>query len=178
MTSKLPFILIGMGVIIAGVSWLGYQNVNRPSDIEIMQDYRAEQARISEESAQLMHKVLPIPPSCNSITVKPVFDICEAEPREGTPWPNWLPMATVEEQICLLDAFHQTNAHAFAILRKTYESVPPTNEQMGEFACDVFGGVLWAEGLNTDDPTQSVTGFIVGYYQDRSESDYDADNPY
>lgn len=175
MSLKLPLVLIVGGIVIGGISWFGYQYVNKTSDeeliLETLQEARIAEEQSSEDREALMRKILPVPSSCATITVKSVSDICDTEPDDFVSWPNWALSATPQEQTCLLDTFYQTNAHASKINGENYERSVPTNRQMGNFACDIYSSIMWIEGdFDINDTTLSITEFITGFYRHRADS--------
>lgn len=170
MKNKLPIILILGGVLIAGITWIGSQNMDYKSDAQIIQEAIWKEQSAAAEAAGLKTKVLSAPEECRSVTTKFIFDYAELEPDDFVSWPNWTDTANVVEQACILAALHQTNAHAFAIQRKEYTRPDPSNLSTARFINDVSIASSWTDDVDYGDTDASAFALITGFYVDRAKS--------
>ena len=170
----LPLGLILGAVVIAATVWLGSQNTKTASDAELIQEaileQRAQEQQRLEAAARLMTKVLPAPASCEGLTTQFVYDICATEPDDLVSWPDWTQIAGPAQQACILDAFHQTNAHAFEIRGEVYDPAAPDNTRVTRFISDLCSASLWTDGIDYGDADKAVSDLVAGYYADRADS--------
>ena len=168
------FFILFMALFIAGVSWYGYRHVNKPSDDEILRDaildYQQDQRDQAARAGELSKKVLSAPASCEGLTTGFVYAYCETEPDPGEDWEDWRQMFNMAQGTCVMDAFHQTNAHAFEIQGKPYNPVDPGVNRVARFVSDLCGASLWTDGVDWGDEDASLTTLINGYYADRATS--------
>jgi hypothetical protein len=169
----LPIALILGGVVIAMTVGIGIKTVNSRSEAEIILDTIHEQrfsdAQQADDAAHLMAMILPTPESCAGLSTRFVFRICDGEPNEGRPWPDWKELLEPEEQTCILSAFHQTNAHAYRIRGEEYVGLVPRNERVSAFVSDLCSAVLWADHMSWGDE-RPLSELINAFYADRAES--------
>ena len=174
MSKKLPLILIVGGLLVGGITWLGYTTVNKKSSdqvlLESMAEMRANERNEAEKRRELMDMVLVAPASCEGLNTKFLFDYMEYEPDPGGDWPDWTNLASQAEQSCILDAFHQTNVHAFKIQGKDYKKAAPGTNRVANFMSDVSRASLFTDGVNYGDPDASLEMLVNGYYADRATS--------
>ena len=174
MKKLFPWILILGGAAIAAIVIWGNSTVSEKSDAQILQEASLElqeKEQDARESAEaLMKKVLSAPESCAGLSTAVVFAISDTEPDEGSDWPDWTKIANEAEQACLIDAFNQTNAHAFAIRGEVYETEAPDFNRISRFISDVSRASLFTDGVNYGDQDASLDTLITGFYADRAES--------
>ncbi|MEZ6000238.1 hypothetical protein [Hyphomonas sp.] len=174
MKTLVPFILVICGLGLAAFVWYGNKRASQVSDEQRVLDAVLEQqeaARAAQERAsELMAEILPAPAACDGLTTGTVFSICEMEPYPGEDWPDWTAAASPAEQACLLDSFHQTNAHAYEIRSETYDGADPDANRMGRFVSDLCTAALWTDGIDYGDTDKSLSDLIAGYYTDRATS--------
>jgi hypothetical protein len=169
-----PVALILGGVAIAAIIWFGMKSVNTKSDVELINEaileMRDQEAQQREDAAMLMATVLPSPGSCAGVTTGIAFAICEGETEHGGPLPDWTAMTSSAEQACILDAFHQTNAHAFRIRGEDYDEAAPDDVRVKTFVADLCDAILWSDGIGWGDTDSPLTALIDAFYADRAES--------
>jgi len=160
--------------MIGGITWFGSQYASQKSDDQVLQeamnDLANQQEVAAAEAANLAAKVLTAPAECQGVTTKFVFDYVGLEPDDFVSWPNWTDTASATDQACILAAFHQTNAHAFAIQGQDYVKSDPPNLSVARFVEDLSSAALWTDDVEYDDPNASAFALISGYYVDRAES--------
>ena len=137
---------------------------------EAILEMQAQEEKQREEAARLMATVLPTPGSCADVTTGIVFAICEGETEDGAPLPDWTAMASPGEQACILDAFHQTNAHAYRIRREDYDGAAPDDVRVKTFVIDLCEAILWSDGIGWGDTHSPLPALIDAFYADRAES--------
>lgn len=176
MSKKLGAILVIGGLAIAGIIWAGQNAVSKKSDAEWIQEGLMEQREAAErarvEALALSEKVLVAPESCAAAKTGVLYSFCDMEPYADKPWPSWADHADDAAQTCIKDAFHNTNAHAFAIQAKTYEISPIPNPRIANFISDLCSASLFTEGIDYGDRDKSVSDLINGFYADRAESSF------
>lgn len=174
MKSVLPSILVTAVIVAAVIAWFANQRASQPSEAERVQeamlDLQADERRKAERAEELMQMVLPAPESCDGLTTGFLFAICESEPDDFVSWPDWTQIANGAEQRCVLDSFHQTNAHAADIRGETYEPEPPENNRVTRFVSDLCTAALWTDGIDWGDKEASASDLVSGYYADRATS--------
>lgn len=174
MKKILPVILGLGGLAIAAIVWFGMKSVNTKSDVALLNEtileMQAEEARQREDAAMLMETVLPSPDSCAGVTTGIAFAICEGETEHGGPLPDWTAMASPAEQACILDAFHQTNAHAFRIRGEDYDRAAPDDVRVKTFVADLCDAILWSDGIGWGDTDSPMIALIDAFYANRAES--------
>ena len=174
MSKKLPIVLIVGGLVIGGLSWLGYQQMNKKSDDEILMDaamdLMQQQRHAEEERSTLMTKVLSAPEECEGVKTAIVFQIIEGEPDIGKDWPDWTDFATPKERRCIMTAFHQTNEHAFRIQGKEYKRRKLDINRTSKFISEVATAALFTDGVSFGDEDSSLVTLIDGYFADRATS--------
>ena len=177
-----PVVLILGGVAIVAFVWFGMKSVNTKSDTELLNDaifeMQAQEEKQREEAATLMATVLPTPDSCAGVTTGIAFAICEGETEHGAPLPDWTAMASPGEQACILDAFHQTNAHAYRIRREDYDGAAPDDVRVKTFVIDLCEAILWSDGIGWGDTDSPLPALIDAFYADRAESRVTPKRPY
>ena len=177
-----PVVLILGGIAIAAIVWFGMKSVKTKSDTELLNDaifeMQAQEEKQREEAATLMATVLPTPDSCAGVTTGIVFAICEGETVDGGPLPDWTAMASPAEQACILDAFHQTNAHAYRIRREDYDGAAPDDVRVKTFVIDLCEAILWSDGIGWGDTDSPLPALIDAFYADRAESRVTPKRPY
>ncbi len=174
MKTILPLILLLGGLAIAAIVWYGNKQTSTQSDdarlMEAILDQQDQARQDADRASRLMAQILPAPATCEGLMTQAVFSLCEMEPDIGNDWPDWKDAASSGEQACLLDAFHQTNAHAYEIRGETYDGADPDNNRMGRFVSDLCTASLWTDGIDYGDGDKSLSDLIAGYYADRATS--------
>ncbi len=174
MKTLIPFILVICGLGLAAFVWYGNKRADRASDEQRVLDAvlaQQEEARAAQERANaLMTQVLPAPAACDGLTTGVVFGLCELEPDPGEDWPDWTDAASPAEQACLLEAFHQTNRHAYEIRRESYDGAAPDANRMGRFVSDLCTAALWTDGIEIGATDKPLSDLIAGFYADRATS--------
>ncbi len=174
MKSKLPYVLLIGGIVIAGISWWGYQTVSTPTDTEVLHqailDQHQRDLQQAENAAALSAQVLTAPESCAGLTTAFIFNVCDLEPDPGNNWPDWRTIASPAEQTCIVDALEKTNAHAHAIQNVEHTPADPTTNQAGRFISDVCTASLFTDGVDYGDADASASALIGGFFADRATS--------
>jgi hypothetical protein len=174
MKTLIPFILLICGLGLAGFVWYGNKRAAEVSDEQRVLDAvleQQEEARAAQERANtLMSQTLPVPAACDGLMTATVFSLCEMEPDVGEDWPDLAATSSPKERACLLDTFHQTNAHAYDIRGESYDGVDPDSNRMGRFVSDLCSAALWTDGIDYGDTDKSLSDLIAGYYANRAES--------
>nr|WP_321359843.1 hypothetical protein [uncultured Hyphomonas sp.] len=174
MKTLIPFILLICGIGLAAFVWYGNKRASEKSDEERVLEAVLEQqeaARAAQERAStLMAEILPVPPACDGLTSVTVFSLCEMEPDAGEDWPDLADTSTPKERACLLDSFHQTNAHAYEIRGESYDGIDPDANRMGRFVSDLCTAALWTDGIDYGDTDKPLSNLIAGFYADRATS--------
>ncbi len=174
MKTLVPFILLICGLGLAAFVWYGNKRASEVSDEQRVLDAVLEQqeaARAAQERAnELMAQVLPAPAACDGLTTGTVFSLCEMEPDVGEDWPDLAAIASPQERACLMDTFHQTNAHAYEIRGESYDGADPDSNRLGRFTSDLCTAALWTDGIDYGDTDKPLSDLIAGYYANRAES--------
>ena len=174
MKNWLPWVLILGGAAIAAIVYWGSTEVSKKSDAEILQEaimsQRAAEEAARQSAEELSQKLLPAPASCAGLVTSVVFAVCDTEPYPEEDWPDWTLIASADEQACLVDAFHQTNAHAYEVRGETYDEEAPTGNRMGWFISAVCGASLFTDGVDYGAADASLSDLIAGFHAERAES--------
>jgi|GEM_PF-4056363 len=104
----LSLLLIGGGLVIAGITMYGYNSVNEKSDWEIIQE---TQAKIAADAATARAALMPVPESCAGVTLAAFNRACENEVYEGEtpiPWATGLSRAGAK---CVGDTVNAKRAY-------------------------------------------------------------------
>jgi hypothetical protein len=170
---NLPIILIAGGLLVGGITYFGNQIANKPSSDEalleaIRSQQRTEQAK-QVELSELRSLVLKAPASCGGIMTSVFFGLCDKEPYDGVPAPDWKTGLTDAESQCVTDAFHETNQHAYKFMQQEYASDAPSNMQVIQFACDVGGASFYAENIDYGDANGSALELITAFHTERAK---------
>ena len=169
-----PFVLILGGAAIAAIVWFGMKSVNTKPDVELLNEaileMQAQEQQQRDGAAILMATALAAPDSCAGVTTGIAFAICEGKTEHGSPLPDWTAMTSPAEQACILDAFHQTNAHAFQIRGEDYDRSAPDDVRVKTFVVDLCDAILWSDGIGWGDTDSPLLDLIDAFYADRAES--------
>jgi hypothetical protein len=169
----LPIGLVLGGAVIAVGMGIGIWIASARPDAGTMPGAAHAQMAMSmqhaDEASWRIDTVLPTPEYCTGLSTRFVFRICDGEPLEGRPWPDWTHDTEPAEQACILGLFHQTNAHVYRIRQEQYVGLVPDNERVSAFVSDLCSAVTWADDMTRGDD-KPLPDLIHAFYADRAES--------
>lgn len=151
----LGFLLVGGGLVIAGITMFGYNSVNEKSDWELIQE---TQAKMAADAVTARAALMPVPESCVGVTLASFDRVCENEVYEGeTPIP-WATGLTEQGAKCVGDTVNAKRAYNALQRGREFDGKTEVADWVAILnACDVTGDLMLSiDGFEPTADTDAV----------------------